>query len=146
VEAEQSQITALEQSLIQIARTRSTHLDILEARQQDRDHIDSAIKSFENRLQVLMIRKQTAATPAKALSAAWLGRDMPQSIADNLASTQKQIDAFDVEIKEINDKLATLTDRRGDADAECVIAQKAIDAVDKDIRDIQALINEKRRF
>ena len=71
---------------------------------------------------------------------------MPQGIVDELDAKAKEIKVFDDRIKEINDTLADLRERRDIADAQCRLAQKAITDVEEDLRQIDQRIADIRGF
>ena len=143
---EAEQVTALQQARTKVAITRSDRLGTEAEHREKRDNLDLAIRRLENKLQVETIRKQTCEQPAKDLRAAYLGVAMPQSIVDELDAKAKELKVFDGRIKEINEALTDLRDRRDIADAECRLAQKAITDIEEDLRQIDRRIADIRGF
>jgi hypothetical protein len=146
VELEQDQVTALQQARTNIAADRRERLGIAQDRHINKENIKIAIRGFENKRQVAMIKKQDCEKPAKALRAAYIGLEMPESIVKDLEDRAERIRHLNDQIKEIDASLTDLGDQLTEADIQQRLAQKAVDDIDDQIGQIDRRIAEIRGF
>ena len=144
--AEQEEVTVLEKVRTNIAAARADRLNTAAGYLENRESLDIAIRRFENQLQVAAIQKQDCVKSAKALSAAYLGLEMPSSIIAELADRTRQINSFDSRIKEINGTIADLTENRADAEAQYQLAEQAVVDIQKELRQVDQRMAEIRGF
>lgn len=140
------QVAALQEARAAIASKRSTHIGVLQERNDAVNTARSTVATYSNRLQVLKLQKQECEKSARALTAAYVGLEMPQAIVDQQAAKADQLKGFDQEIARMEEAVRTLEERREIAELQYGKAQHTLGEFDEQIRLVDQRIAEIRGF
>ncbi len=144
--AVQDQLSALAGARNKIAQSRNKHMLQREEYFHDLEDIDLALGTLKRRIENLTYQREECRKSAKALSAAWLGGQMPESIAEELKGKQREMDHLDAGIKHAEDSQVALTEHRGTKNAGYNLEAKSQEKLEAELKVIDQRITEIRGF
>jgi chromosome segregation ATPase len=112
----------------------------------DLQEIDAALSALKERIRNLTFQRDECHKFAKSLSNAWLGRKMPDSVTEELGEHQRQLDAFDARIKNVEESQTRLIEQRGDKYAAYNLEAQDQEKLEAELKEIERRIAEIRGF
>jgi chromosome segregation ATPase len=146
VAVQDDQLSTLTVARGNVALMRNKRVEDRERCDYDIRFVDLELKQIDNRLSILAIKQQDHERSAKALSSAWVACEMPSSIRNELDDKAEKLKRIADEINKLNESRTELTNGREDRVAAYKLAQKRVEEMESELKQIEAKIAEIRGF
>jgi chromosome segregation ATPase len=141
-----NQLAALDGMRNKVARLRNEHMLKREEHYHDLQEIDAALSPLKERIRNLAFQRDECHKLAKSLSNAWLGMKITESVTEELGEYQRQLDAFDARIKNVEESQTRLIEQRGDKYAAYNLEAQDQEKLEAELKEIERRIAEIRGF
>lgn len=108
--------------------------------------VDLELRRISNRLANLAIQRQNCEQSVRSLTDAWLGKEIPELIREELDERGQQLKQVTDSIGELENSQKILNKKRNDRSAALQLEQTRLDKVEAELRQVDQRITEIRDF